>query len=632
MSQLFEINESTCINCYACVRVCPVKAIEVKANQNFAKILQSRCVGCGSCLNICPVNAVSYRSSKDEVLSLLKAGEKVAAICAPSISGEFADITDYRRFVQMIKALGFNYVCEVAFGVDLVAREYKKLFDNFKGKYFITSMCPVVVSMVEKFHPDLLQNLAPIISPNIAAALAIHREYGSDVKIVLIGPCIQSKDEAKLFQGDSLIDEVLTLVELRELFEEFNIKESNFEFSEFDEPIGYKGSLFPIGRGILQAVDISEDLLTGTVISTNGPNNTLEALEQFASSSELINRHFNLFYCEGCLMGPGTSRGGKKFIRRTMVANYANKRLKTFNREKWEENIAKNDRNDYSRTFTADDQRLPTPLQQKVEEILKVIDKEFIDKNSGCEACGYSSCREFASAVASGLAHTDMCLNFTLKNRQEYIKTLRSTNEKLAKMQEALKESEKKARVEQDTAREASDTMASMLKKLPSSVVIVDKKLKVLQSNQSFIDLLGDEALEINEIIPGLIGADLKSLVPYNVHNLFSYVLQNNNDIVNRDIHYKDNLLNISVFTIKPNTIIGAVIRDMYAPEVQKEEVLKRITDVIDKNLAMVQNIGFLLGEGASETEQMLHSIIETYKESGTRKGKTGKTEENRQR
>jgi Na+-translocating ferredoxin:NAD+ oxidoreductase RNF subunit RnfB len=628
MSQLFDINKDTCINCYACVRVCPVKAIEVKAGQNYARIIQERCVGCGSCLNICPVNAVSYRSSKKEVLDLLKSGAKVVAICSPSISGEFADITDYRRFVQMIKALGFTYVCEVTFGVDLVAQEYKKLFEDFKGKYFITSICPVIVSMVEKYHPDLVQNLAPIISPIIATAQAVHKEYGSDVKIVHIGPCIQSKEETKLYNGESQIDENLTFVELRELFEEFNIKESNFEFAEFDEPIGYKGSLFPIGSGILQAVDINQNLLTGNVISSNGPDNALEALEQFASSVELINRHFNLFYCEGCLMGPGTSKGGKKFIRRTMVVNYANKRLKTFDRDKWEKNIAKNNDNNYFRTFTIDDQRLPPPSEQKVEEVLKVIDKEFIGKDSGCEACGYSSCRDFASAVASGLAHTDMCLNFTLKNRQEYIKTLRATNEKLAKTQEALRESEKKARVEQDAAREASETTTTMLKKLPSAVVIIDKKMKILQSNQSFIDLLGDDAVEINEIIPGLIGADLKSLIPYNIHNLFSYVLQNNSDILNRDIHYKDNLLNLSVFTIKPNSIVGAVIRDMYAPEVQKEEVLKRITDVIDKNLAMVQKIGFLLGEGASETEQMLNSIIETYKESNARKGKLNQKEE----
>jgi len=628
MSQLFDINKNACINCYACVRVCPVKAIEVKAGQNYARIIQERCVGCGSCLNICPVNAVSYRSSKKEVLELLNTGAKVAAICSPSISGEFSDITDYRRFVQMIKALGFTYVCEVTFGVDLVAQEYKKLFEDFKGKYFITSVCPVVVSMVEKYHPDLVQNLAPIISPIIATAQAVHKEYGADTKVVLIGPCIQSKEESKLYNGESLIDENLTFVELRELFDEFNIKESNFEYAEFDEPIGYKGSLFPIGSGILQAVDINQSLLTGNIISSNGPDNTLEALEQFESSIEVINRHFNLFYCEGCLMGPGTSKGGKKFIRRTMVVNYANKRLKTFDRDKWEKNIAKNKNNDYSRTFSIDDQRLPPPSEQKVEEVLKAIDKELMGKDSGCEACGYSSCRDFASAVASGLAHTDMCLNFSLKNRQEYIKTLRATNEKLAKTQEALRESEKKARVEQDAAHEASETITTMLKKLPSAVVIIDKKMKILQSNQSFIDLLGDDALEINEIIPGLIGADLKSLIPYNIHNLFSYVLQNNTDILNRDIHYKENLLNLSVFTIKPNSIVGAVIRDMYAPEVQKEEVLKRITDVIDKNLAMVQKIGFLLGEGASETEQMLNSIIETYKESNARRGKLNQKED----
>lgn len=615
MSQLFRIDEQTCINCYACVRVCPVKAIEVKAGQNYARIIDSRCVGCGSCLNICPVNAVSYKSSKKEVLELLKGEEPVAAICSPSISGEFADITDYRKFVQMIKQLGFTYVCEVTFGVDLVAREYKKLFENFKGKYFITSMCPVVVSMVEKFHPEIVQNLAPIISPIVATAMAVRKEYGSNVKVVLIGPCIQSKEEIKLYDDERRIDENLTFVELRELFEEFNIKESNMEYSEFDEPIGYKGSLFPIGRGILQAVDISEDLLTGTVISTNGPNNTLQALEQFETSIDLINRHFNLFYCEGCLMGPGTSRGGKKFIRRTMVVNYANKRLKTFDREKWEKNIAKNSLGNFSRSFTIDDQRLPTPNKQKLEEVLKVIDKEFVGRDSGCEACGYSSCYDFASAVASGLAHTDMCLNFTLKKRQEYIKTLQVTNEKLAKTQQALRESEKKARMEQEVAKEATETITTMLKKLPSAVVLIDKKMKILQSNQSFIDLLGDDALEINEIIPGLVGADLKTLLPYNIHNLFTSVLQNNTDILNRDVMYKDKLLNLSVFTIKPNSIVGAVIRDMYAPEVQKEEVIKRITEVIDKNLAMVQNIGFLLGEGASETEKMLNSIIKTYRE-----------------
>jgi len=550
-----------------------------------------------------------------EVRDLLSNGQKVVAAVAPSVSGEFVDISNYRKFVQMIKALGFDHVCEVTFGVDLVAREYQRVFNSFKGKYLLTSVCPVIVSMVEKYHPELVNNLMPIISPMVATAKVIRKEYGSDTKVVYIGPCIQNKEEALRYEGDARVDVVLTFSELRQLFKEFDITESKVEFSEFDQPIGYKGSLLPIANGILQAVNMNEDLLTGAIITSEGKENVLDALEEFTHSAETISRHFNLFYCNGCLMGPGTSRGGQKYIRRTMVVNYVNKRLKTFKQNQWEDYIGKHSVHEYGCEFTVDDQRLPNPPKEKIYEVLKVIGKEAMERDSGCEACGYASCHDFAKAVVTGLAHADMCLNYTLKNRQEYIKTLRATNEKLAKTQEALKESEKKARVEQEAARDASDTMSTMMRKLPSAVVIVDKKLRLIHSNQSFIDLLGDDALEINEVIPGLIGADLKTLLPYNIYNLFSYVIQNGEDIKNRDILYKENLLSISVFTIKKNSVVGAVIRDMYAPEVRKEEVIKRITDVIDKNLAMVQNIGFLLGEGASETEQMLHSIIRTYKE-----------------
>lgn len=615
MHQLFSISKKKCINCYACVRVCPVKAIEVKDETSYAVILPNRCIGCGSCLNICPVDAITYQSSKEEVKAILQEGGKIAAIVAPSISGEFVDITDYRKFVQMIKSLGFTYVCEVTFGVDMVAQEYKKLFENFKGKYFITSVCPVIVSMVEKFHPELVNNLAPIVSPMISTAKVVRKEYGKDTKIVYIGPCIQAKDEAKLFTDDGEVNSVLTFTELRELFDEFEIKESKLEYSEFDVPIGHKGSLLPIANGLLQAVDINEDLLSGKIITAEGRDSVLDAINEFEGHAETISRHFNLFYCDGCLMGPGTSKGGQKFIRRTMVVNYSNKKLKSFDHKTWKENIEKHKVHKLERSFYPNDQRIEPPSSEKIHEVLKVIGKESMGKNSGCEACGYASCTDFAVAVASGLAHTDMCLNYSLNNRFEYIKALRATNEKLAKTKEALKESEKVARQEQETANDASETITTMMKKLPSALVIVDKKLKVVQSNQSFIDLLGDDALEINEVIPGLVGADLKTLLPYNIYNLFSHVLQNNEDIKNRDMEYKENLLNLSIFTIKKGSIIGAVIRDMYAPEVRKEEVIKRITDAVDINLAMVQKIGFLLGEGAAETEHMLNSIIRTYKE-----------------
>jgi len=613
--ELFSIDEATCIGCYACIRVCPVKAIEVKPNEDVAHIISNRCIGCGSCLNICPVEAINFHSSKEETKEILKSGKKVAAICAPSISGEFVDITDYRKFVQMIRSLGFTYVCEVSFGVDLIAQKYKELFENFNGKYYLTTTCPVIVQMVEKFHPTLLSNLAPIESPMITTAKVMRKEYGDDIKVIYIGPCIANKEEALHYSGNAKVDSVLTFVELRELFKEFNINENMLEYSEFDEPIGYKGSLYPISNGLIQAVDISEDLLTGQVITAEGRNNVLESVKEFEGNVDAIRRHFNLFYCDGCIMGPGTSNGGRQYIRRSITIDYAKKRLKKFDKAKWNKAIAKHIDQDFSTTFEPNDQRIIEPSEEKIKEVLKVVGKEFIKRESGCGACGYDSCRDFAIAVSKGLAHTDMCLNFTLKNRQEYIKTLKTTNEKLAKTQEALRDSEKLSRQEQLSAKEAMETVNAMLQKLPSAVVIADKKLKIVHSNQSFIDLLGNDALEINDIIPGLVGADLKTLLPYNIYNQFSYVLQNGEDVMNRDLTYKEVLLNISVFTIKKGSVVGAILRDMYAPEVRKEEVIKRVTDVIDKNLAMVQNIGFLLGEGASETEQMLNSIIKAFKE-----------------
>jgi iron only hydrogenase large subunit-like protein len=612
--QLVEILKDKCDLSYACVRVCPVNAIEVKVNKDYARIIPERCIGCGSCTTVCPQDAIRFLDSKEQTKILLKEKSKKVAVVAPSISGEFHDITDYRKFVQMFKQLGFDHINEVSFGADIISLKYAELFTNFKGKYYISTACPVVVSYVQKFQPELLGNLVPLVSPMVATAKIVRKIYGNETKVIYVGPCIENKNEANDFSDDGRIDAVLTFIELRELFNEFNIHESTLEYSEFDTPIGYKGSLFPISNGLLQAADISEDLLTGVVINAEGKSNMLNAVKQFFEDTETIKKHFNLYYCEGCLMGPGTSRNGKKFIRRTRVTDYANKRLKKFDHETWKKEIEKYWDLDYSRTFFNDDQRIETPSEEKIQEVLKAIGKDTENSDLGCNACGYNSCRDFAIAVSKGLAKTEMCLTYTLKNRHEYIKSLRSTNEKLAQTQKALQDSEQVARKEKEAAQEASDIINNMLHKLNAGIVIIDKNLKIIQSNNSFVEILGEEAKAINEVIPQLLGADLKTLVPFNIYNLFNNVFSTNENILNRDIYIDDRFLNLSIFVIRKDKIVGAVFRDMYSPEVRKEEVIKRVNDVIDKNLEMVQKIGFLLGEGASETEQMMNSIIELYK------------------
>ncbi len=611
---LVFIEDENCKVCYACVRVCPVKAIELRPSSDFPYIQPDKCIGCGSCLDVCSPGAIKYYDSKPAVNALLKSEFKVVALVDPSISAEFDDITDYRKFVRMLLEMGFNYVHDVAFGVDLVAKEYNDLISDFLGKYYILTNCPPIVSLVEKYYPHLIDNLAPIVNPMIANAKVVRELYGDDIKVVFIGPCIGAKEEADRFDGNSKVNEVLTFTELREMFVQNGIKESNIEFSDFNEPRGYKGHLFPISTGIVQASGLNMDLLSGTVVTSDGKDRIMAAISQFEQGIEYIQKHFSMFYCEGCMMGPGMKPGGKKYNRQTLVRVYTSKRLKEFNMARWNTNLKQYQHLDFKRDFKANNQRLPAPPEEKVTEVLKIIEKGSNEENLGCKACGYETCRDFAIDVANGITRPDMCIMHSLKSKQEYIRSLKQSNEKLAKTQLALQNSEKRAMAEKQIAQDALETTQTMLHKLPTAVVIVDENLKIIGSNESFVNILGEEATEINEIIPGLLGADLKTLLPVQFYKLFGYVISSNDDVIGRDVHINDKLLNVTIFSIKKNKIVGAVIRDMYMPEVRKEEVINRVTEVIEQNLDLVQQIAFLLGEGAAKTEKMLNSIIESHK------------------
>ncbi len=608
------INEEKCRNSYSCVRVCPVDAIEVKPQRAHPYIIPDRCIGCGLCFISCSPGAVEFRDSREEVKKLLSSGRKCAALIAPSISSEFDDITDYRKFVGMIRLLGFDYVHENSFGVDLIASEYANLFSAAGGKYYITSNCPPIVKMIEKFNPGLVPNLAPLVSPMIATAMVVKELYGDDVAIVHIGPCIDAKDELFLYRSGKLVDNVLTFIELRKLFDEFDIQERVVKMSEFDPPYGYWGALYPLPAGIIQAAGIRRDIATSNVITSAGKEDILDAIHDFDKFIDTIHHHFNLFFCNGCLLGPGMINHTERFRRRALVRLYAEKRVSRLDKEQWQEDMDRWSQLDFSRTFTPDDQRIPDPPAEAIDEVLRIIGKSNPDEEVNCGACGYQSCRQFASTVAKGLAIPEMCHTYNLRNKQEYIETLRQTNRKLAETKKALKESEELARREKEVAQSASDMMNNMLEKLPTGVVIIDSSLKILHSNRSFINIIGEDAKAISEVIPGLAGADLKTLMPFNIYNMFSFVLKEDEAVVSKDVRFEDKMLNISIFPIKKNKTCGAIVRDIFSAEVQGEEVTNRVSEVIEKNLEMVQKIGFLLGEGASETEKMLNSIIESYK------------------
>lgn len=617
-NSVIHIDEQKCNLCYSCVRVCPVKAIEVKVNTDYARVIPNRCIDCGNCIEVCPDLAITYVDGKNIVKDIIANHKNNAVLLDPSIAAEFSDIMDYRRFVNMIKNIGFDKVYEISFGVDIIANEYKKLLEHFNGKYYISANCPVIVSYISKYKPSLIENVVPIDNPVIATAKIVKNICGANCKTVYIGSCIAIKKYNTSDVSNKYLDASLTFKELRELFEEFNISEATIEYSDFELPKGRKGALYPISNGILVAADIDESLLNTPLFTVDGNTMSIQAVNEFESNSVSIKKHLNVFHCNGCINGKGISSNSKALLSKSQVIEYTKKRLEKTDVKQWEKDIKEYSEIDYSTQHIADDQQLPQPSEEKIQDILKLIGKDFHNQEIGCSLCGYNSCYNFAISVVQGLSKTEMCNSFALRSKQEYIKSLKTANDRLSKAREALRESEQKSRLDQQKSKEASETINSMMQKLNSGVVIVDDKLRVIQSNNSFINLLGEDARMINEVIPGLVGADLKTLLPIAFYKLFIYILNKEEESLTRDVYLGENLINVSVFSIKSGKIAGAIIRDMYTPEVRKEEVVKRVEEVIEKNLEVVQQIAFLLGESASETEQRLNSIIEFYKSKKT--------------
>jgi hypothetical protein len=67
------------------------------------------------------------------------------------------------------------------------------------------------------------------------------------------------------------------------------------------------------------------------------------------------------------------------------------------------------------------------------------------------------------------------------------------------------------------------------------------------------------------------------------------------------------------VFPIESGRMVGGILQDITEPAVVREQIIQKTQDVIRKNVTTVQQIAYLLGENAAETELILGSIIESF-------------------
>lgn len=508
--------KNRCRVCYTCVRECPAKAIKIINGQ--AEVIKERCIVCGNCTKVCSQGAKVYLNTIDHVYNLLQNGRKNIAIVAPSFPAEFKEISNYKIFVSMVRAIGFDIVSEVAFGADLVAKKYRKIIDKGTDKCFISSDCPVVVSYVEHYHSGLVKDLVPIASPMVAMSRVMKKKYGDDINIIFIGPCVAKKAES-----DEL-DEMLTFTELREIFEKKKITQITVKASEFDPPLGGKGAIFPISRGLLQTAGIKDDVFDGNIIVAEGQNNFQEAIKEF-DDGLLRSQHLELLSCEGCIMGPGMTKNGKQYARRILVNNYVQKKINSLNEWDWQKQIDEYIDVDLSAEFEPKHKSLEFSDWNEVQDVLVSMGKNEPKDHLNCGACGYDTCEEHAVAIVQGLAENEMCLPYTIEKLHNSVNELAVTNDKLSSIQQALKQSEKMASMGQLSAGIAHELNNPLGVIIMYANILLEEASKDSQIYKD-IKLIVDQTNRCKEIVGGLLNFARKNQVNSSKHNIVKFVEQ----------------------------------------------------------------------------------------------------------
>lgn len=554
--------KNECHDCYKCVRECYVKAIKIE--DGHASIIPNKCIACGKCVNACPASAKKVRDDIEKAKNLIRAQKKVYVSLAPSWRGVFE--FSAKKMIATLKSLGFAGVSETALGAQEVSIATAQILKNSESGLHISSACPVIVDYVRCYLSNYSDAITPLASPAITHAKMLKNAYGKDISVVFIGPCIAKKNESD--KNPDLIDVALTFDELSRWINDDGIALDKIPISKeetFLPESAYEGALYPIEGGMNETIKkcgIPSNIQLLSVSSLNAFKAAIKGLDLNNLCAPIF---IEALACDGgCVAGPAIS---EKKARISIMSNIISK-------------VKEREKIPSSPQVLVKEDFAPTPVKKEASPIsdimnaLKKIGKHSVEDELNCGGCGYDTCRELAQALIIGEAETSMCVSYMRKI--------------------------------------AMRKAAAMLRCMPSAIVMVDNELNIIEANDAFMKMFCGELYDVfASRQDGLVGAAVERLVPF--VEIFRSSLKTGLDIHKERYPVKDNLYDITAFTIEPNQIVGAVITDVTQTEMRRDQIAKRAQAVISKNIAIVQDIACKLGEHMVDTELLLSSIADGY-------------------
>jgi PAS domain S-box-containing protein len=560
-------NPARCRDCYRCVRHCDVKAIRVQDGQ--AQVVPELCIVCGTCIRTCPQKAKDVHSAIADVKQAIRDGRKLIASIAPSAPAYFG----FHYFAEMetaLKQLGFYAASETAIGAEIVGLAHRDYVEQMPQHCpVITSSCPVIVNLIEKYYPDLIPHLAPIVSPMIAHGRMLAQKYGTDAYIVFIGPCIAKKLEILDESEAGTVSAAMTFRGLADWFKETGIVFQE-TVNDTESSSAVDARLFPVEGGLIGTAGLSTDMLNNSLIVASGLETCRNILDDIRAG-QLNASLVELMACTGgCINGPAMADlPGGIYAARQKIIDYHRHRpaYAMVPRENWP---------DLSRAYTDKREPIPEFSESEIRDVLRRVNKYTPDDELNCGACGYSSCREKAVATLRGMAEVTMCIPY-----------MRSRSESLRQV---------------------------VMDVSPNAIIIVDEHLGIQDMSPSAEQLFSCKLTDVK-------GKHISRLIP--LYDDFITVRDTGKPMIGKIRRLNDHLVaEQNIVRVEGQSLLVAMMRDITEHETEKQkfhqlraQTLEQTREVVQKQMRVAHEIAHLLGETTAESKMIVTHLAKILDE-----------------
>ncbi len=407
-----RLDRDKCRGCTNCIKYCPTEAIRVRGGK--AQIIAERCIDCGECIRVCPYHAkIAYT---DPFSDISRFKYKIA-LPAPSLYGQFKNLSSIDRIIIGLKLMGFDDVYEVARGADIVSCALRERMGSNSNLPMISSACPAVVRLIQVRFPNLIDNIVDIQSPMEVAAAAAKTEYAEkygvsreDIGAFFITPCPAKMTAIKnpYGTGKSQVDGAVSVIDI------YGLLAGQLKKPGVITPDGNTASVFGVGWANSGGECSASG--SGNCLAVDGIANVIKVLEEIENLKLNDLEFFEGLACPGgCVGGPLTFEN--PFVARTRIKKLAAGIKNTALNTEYAARYIADGTVDFKQPIEA---RHVMKIDENMSAAMKKLEQieEIVSRLPGldCGSCGSPSCRAMAEDIVRGDAKELDCI-FKLRDK-----------------------------------------------------------------------------------------------------------------------------------------------------------------------------------------------------------------------